>query len=186
MPEIFGRVPLEFGGGFAADAANVFFGTACFGKIDGGGQLIKDCNVADQIPFAGVGLITQNMNFQYQQPINRIFEVGGSKSYYVAGRPQGNASLGRIVGPRPITVAFYTLFGNVCQGPLTSLMFAGAAGCQAKPVIDLQQNGFAFMLDGALLQSIGISVTAQDMVINEQLQFMFISLLVQDPVTGQF
>jgi hypothetical protein len=170
MPEIFGRVPLTFGGGFAADAANIFFGLAAVGA---GGE-------ADVIaPLSGIGLLTQNVNIQYQQPINRLYEVGGEFEYFVAGRPQGNFTLGRIVGPRAVSVAFYTTFGNVCLGPQTAIMFAGAAGCLDVPVIGEDgDNGFMFVVSGAILQGIGISVAAQDMVINEQLSFMFISLLV--------
>lgn len=177
MPEIFNRRPLAFGGAFAADAANIFFGTVCL--PDGAGGFVCGGNAI--IPFSGIGLLTQNVNIQYSQPINRIFEVGGHFQYFVAGRPQGNMSLGRIVGPRPITTAFYTLFGDVCKGPNTSMLFAGAAGCSEIPILGVDEgNGFMFLVDGALLQSIGISVGAQDMIINEQLQFMFIALLVPD------
>lgn len=176
MPEIFGRVPLTFGGGFAADAANIFFGTYCvFDPAKG--EVV--CGDEATIPFSGLGLLTQSINIQYQQPINRIYEVGGDFEYYIAGRPQGNLAVGRIVGPRPITIAFYTLFGNVCYGPNTALLFAGAAGCNEVPALG-GENGFMFMVSGAILQSIGVSVAAQDMVINEQLSFMFISLLIPD------
>ncbi len=168
MPDIFGRVPLTFGGGFAADAANIFFGAV--GPLAAG--VLNAVN-------AGVGLLTQNINIQYQQPINRIFEIGGPFEYFVAGRPQGTMTLGRIVGPRAVTTAFYTTFGNVCLGPLTQMIFAGASGCASLPTLG-GRNGFEFGINGALLQSIGISVSAQDMVINEQLQFMFISLTVPD------
>jgi hypothetical protein len=174
MPEIFGRVPLTFGGGFAADAANIFFGfrvppIAPLPVVGG----------AAALPLAGIGLITQNISINYQQPITRIYEIGARFEYYIAGRPQGNASIGRIVGPRPVSTAFYSTFGNVCKGPLISLIFAGAAGCEAVPALG-GDNGFMFMLNGAILQGIGMSVAAQDMIINEQLSFMFIALMVPD------
>lgn len=181
MPEIFGRTPLSFGGGFAADAANIYFGYVCPPNL---GPVLNPnlpgCDVGaggNAVPFAGVGLLTQNINISYQQPVTRIYEIGGSYQYYIAGRPQGNANLGRIVGPRPVSVAFYTTFGNVCAGPNTTLIFAGAAGCSTQPALG-GANGFMFAISGALLQGIGMSVAAQDMIINEQLSFMFISLLV--------
>lgn len=176
MPEIFGRVPLTFGGGFAADAANIFFGTTA--SIAGGGpaDVLVPIAVA---PISGVGLLTQNMQFQYQQPIQRIWEVGGAFEYFIAGRTQGTANLGQIVGPRAITDTFYTIFGNVCTGPDNSLLFAGAAGCENLPTLG-GANNFAFLIDGVLLQSVGMSVAAQDMIINQQLQFMFISLYVPE------
>lgn len=169
MPEIFGRVPLDFGGGFAADAANIFFGTF---SPDIAGNLTAPAST-------GTGLLVQNIGIQYQQPINRIFEIGGAYAYYVAGRPQGNMTLGRIVGPRPISVAFYIVFGDVCLGPVTTMFFGAAQGCTARPVLGVgTPNQFMFAINGSLLQSIGLSVAAQDMIVNEQLQFMFISLLV--------
>jgi len=174
MPEIFGRIPLTFGGGFAADAANIFFGNTSAIPATGGVS-IDAANDVDQL--TGVGLLSQNINIQYSQPITRIFEIGGRFEYFIAGRPQGNMNLGRIIGPRAVSVAFYTTFGNVCLGPTTALLFAGAAGCASLPDLG-GANGFAYLLNGALLQSVSTSVAAQDMIINEQLQFMFISLFV--------
>ena len=190
MAEIFGRVPLAWGGSFSADAANIFFGTlspALGGALAGIGAL-GVAGGAAQLglsgggtlnPITGIGLITQNINFQYAQPVNRIFEVGGHFEYYIVGRPQGNASLGQIVGPRPVSIAFYSTLGNACLGPKLSLIFAGAAGCSSIPTLG-GQNGFIFQLVGPLIQSIGASVTAQDMVINAMINFMFISLLIPD------
>ncbi len=155
MPnDIFGRQALDVGGAFAADAAVV-----TFAGIDGG----------------GVGLLTQSLNFQYQQQITRLYEVGSRQTFYVGGRSQGSASVARILGPRAVSAAFYSVYGNICNAASNTLAFQLAVGCNDPA--DLGQ-GMAFSLLGVVITSIGISVQAENMIINEQLQLMFVTLLV--------
>lgn len=156
MADIFGRRPLAFGGAFAADAASINFAT-------GNPQFAS-----------GAGLVTQNMQISYQQPITRLYEVGTQLTYYVAGRPQGQINLGRILGPGLVTTAFYQSFGNVCFANANHLSFSVATGCQP----DGSDTGprVYFLANNVLLQSIGLSVAAQDMIINEALSLMFTSL----------
>lgn len=180
MPEIFNRVPLSFGGSFSADGASMYFG-----DVNNSGAL---SSLTQTFPLGGPGLLTQNINVQYAQPINRIYEIGTNFTYFVAGRTQGNMSIGRIIGPAQLAIGFYAVYGDVCAGPTRSILFAGAAGCGEDTVTSIDNfatNGFAFLIVGPLLQSIGLSVAAQDMVINEQVQMMFVSLLIPDQ-NGEF
>lgn len=159
MADIFGRRPLAYGGAFAADAANINFATG---------------NPA----FAsGVGLVTQNMQISYQQPITRLYEVGTQLTYYVAGRPQGQINIGRILGPGLVTAAFYQTFGNVCFAASNHLTFDVGTGCTETGAIQL-----FFLANNVLLQSIGLSVAAQDMIINEALSLFFTSLEAFDSI----
>jgi hypothetical protein len=156
MADIFGRRPLQFGGAFAADAASITFATG---------------NPA----FAsGVGLVTQNIQVSYQQPITRLYEVGTQLTYYVAGRPQGQMNMGRILGPGIVSTAFYQSFGDVCLAASNHLAFDVAAGCE--PGGPLVSSRMYFLANNVLLQSIGLSVAAQDMIINESLSLFFTSL----------
>jgi len=161
MPDIFGRRPLQFGGAFAADDAFIRFGSNVkeFGTGTGGRQN------------PGVGLVTQNIQFSYQQPITRIYEVGTQLTYYIAGRPQGNANAARILGPSRVVAAFYEAFGNVCNAAKNFLWFTFNQGCAGPGA-----GRLSFRLNHVVLQSIGMSVSAQDMIINEQLAFFFTSL----------
>lgn len=151
--DIFGRLPLEFGGAFAADAAVV-----TFGGIDGG----------------GVGLLTQQLSFQYQQQITRLYEVGSRNTFYVGGRSQGSASVARVLGPRPVTAAFYLVYGNICNAATNTLMFSLISGCNPGDVL----GGMVFALVGVVINSIGVSVSAEQMIVNEQLQMMYVALLI--------
>jgi len=159
MPDIFGRRPLAFGGAFAADAAAINFATN------------------DPRFQSGVGLVTQNIQISYQQPITRIYEVGTVLTYYIAGRPQGQMGVNRILGPGRVTAAFYAVFGNVCNAAGNYLVFDVGTGCDANNPTAVQMY---FLIENILMQSIGLSVAAQDMIINEALSFMFTSMQAFD------
>lgn len=155
--DIFGRVPLQFAGAFVADGA-----VATFGGLAGG----------------GVGLLAQQLSFSYQQAVTRLYEIGSQLAYYVIGRTQGSAQVARVLGPRPVSLAFYTAYGNPCNANV--ITFRAGVGCGPGVVgVGPGSNGFTqivFTLTGVCLVSISISVAAQDMIVNEQLQLMFISL----------
>lgn len=154
MAELFGRVPMLYGGAFTADACLVTFGSGVVG--------------------GGVGLLTQEVTFTYRQNITRVYEVGSRYTFYVAGRSQGEGNMRRVLGPRPINLAFYVVFGNPCNA-YNSLVFSMAQGC-----VPGDDNFFAssvsFALMNVLLNSFGLTVQAEQMLVNEQLQFMFISV----------
>lgn len=158
MAEIYNRLPLEHNGTFSADAALVTFG-------NGVGAV------------AGVGLLTQQVNWQYAQQITRLYEVGTRKTYYIVGRTQGNAGLARVLGPRPVALAFYAVYGDACRAGTNTLNFSASTGCDpAAP--GSNNNGFNLTLTGVVIQSVSGAVRAEDMLINEQLALMFIALLI--------
>ncbi len=168
-PDIFGRRPLMFGGAFAADSACINLGFSCGGT---------------EIP----GLLTQQMSVQYSQPVTRLYEVGSQKTYYVAGRPQGSCNLARVLGPGAIFSAFYSCLGNVCNANQNDLCFCVEPGCLGEDEDGVDECGdplpeFSSMdicMKNVVLQSIGFSVAAQDMMINEQLSLFFTAMLVCD------
>ena len=160
MADLFGRFADAYGGAFSADAAKITF-AADPGVLGTTG---------------GVGMLTQNLVFNYQQQINRIYEIGTNLSFYVAGRTQGNLTVGRVLGPRPIAIAFYKKYGNVCQAATNHLDIQMSAGCTA---IGSYSQNYNFSMKYCVIVSIGVSVNAQDMMISEQLQLMFASLGMQ-------
>lgn len=157
MPDLFGRFADAYGGAFSADAARVTFSSDP-GLLGTSG---------------GVGMLTQQLSFNYQQQITRIYELGSNLSFYVAGRTQGNLSIGRVIGPRPVAVAFYQKYGNVCNAATNHLDIEMSTGC--RQIGDFAQQ-YRFSLKFCVISSIGVSVASQDMLINEQLQVMFASL----------
>lgn len=149
--DVFGRLPMQYGGGFAADAA-----VASFGGLAGG----------------GVGLLTQQLQFSYTQRVTRLYEIGSRFVFYVVGRSQGDAAVQRVLGPRPVSLAFYRLYGNPCTSG--TLLFQVGVGCFLGNI----EGSLSFLLTGVLLVSIQISVRAEDMIVGEALQMMYVALIV--------
>lgn len=160
MADIYGRASDQFGGAFAADAALITFGSLSAG---------------------GVGLLVQSASFMYTQQVTRIYEIGSNFSFYVGGRTQGQASVQRVLGPRPIVASFYTQFGNVCNAGQNQLSVTLASSCigtaAASGVIDL-------VAMFCVITSIGVSVNAGDMIVNESLSLMFGSFNIMDGINA--
>lgn len=161
MPDIFSRSGSDFRGSFASDAAKVVFSGS---QQDG--------------LSAGVGLLTQNMAVNYTQQVTRLYEIGTNFTYLIAGRTQGQLSMGRILGPRPVQIGFYTKYGSVCNAATNNLNFEATTGCQGgeNPSVTGEGASIRFGVKNAVITNIALTVAAMDMIINEQLAMMFISL----------
>lgn len=148
--DIYARTGNNFNGAFAADAARVVFG----GDV------------------SGVGLLTQQLSVNYAQAVTRLYEIGTNFTYLIAGRTQGQVGMGRVLGPRPLQLGFYTKYGNVCNAATNNLNFEVSAGCTA----DTNGAPARFQLKNAVITNMGLSINAQDMLVNEQVNMLFISL----------
>jgi hypothetical protein len=132
-----------------------------------------------------LGIITQ-VNIQYQQSINRIFDLNRSNKnadkapmYYIGGRAQGTLTIGRLLGPKS-DCDFYEKFGDVCKiQPQINMEFAGgnpgAAGQDPNAVLQGcgDKNTKTYSIKQPVLTGIGISQNAQDFMINENVTMMF-------------
>jgi hypothetical protein len=147
--DVFSR-EVTFGGAFSADGARVTF--------------------AD----FGAGLLVQNLNYQYQQSISRLYEVGSPDIYLVAGRTQGTVSMQRVVGPKRILPEFYQQYGDVCNAGNNNVKFSASTGCggavSTRQTIDIKH---------AIVTALGGTVNANDMIINENLTMMFLYLQIR-------
>ena len=147
MADVFSR-QVDHGGSFSSDAARLTFGTDF-----------------------GLGMLVQSVNFNYSQQLSRLYEVGSGQVYLVAGRTNGKAGIGRIFGPKKLAAAFYTQFGDACKSADNNLRFTFTTGCGAA-----SSGREGVFLQHAVIDNIGVSVNANDMRINEQLSFMFMSM----------
>lgn len=152
--DLYGRQEPVFGGAFSADSALLSFAGV-----------------------TGVGLITQQLNFSYQQNITRIYEVGTHFQYYIAGRAQGTVSLNRVLGPRPLAFAFYTAYGNPCNAAQNTISLSMQQGCEDANDVQATDTLSTLSLMGVLLQNVGFSVQAEQMMISEQAQAMYVAML---------
>jgi hypothetical protein len=172
MPDVFSRASQNLADIIPVDAAKLAFAAG------------------DGTAF-GVGMMTQNIQIGYQQQINRIYEIGTNSTYFVGGRTQGQIAIGRVIGPRPVQVAFYTRYGNMCNARNNTInLTTGFGGCSpdaaAALVANVDKNlplgagvgSSKFSMKFCVITNIGITIGAQDMIVNEQLQLMYVSLEV--------
>jgi hypothetical protein len=152
MADVFGREDSPFAGAFAADRSKLQLG-------DMGGN--------------AAGSLVQNLQVNYNQQVNQIFEVGSSNRYYVVGRTNGNITFGRVVGPKIVALELLQRLGNVCQGDAAShrLKFTmGSSACNWKDAGGAAGKNIEIIADAVVATSVGYAVSAQDMLINENVQ----------------
>jgi len=114
------------------------------------------------------GLLFQNVQFSFTQQITMLYELNHSKQYvyYVGGRAQGTCTIARIVGPGKGSQTMINKYNDLCAPkPLT---FNAKGACKG--------GGVKYKMKWAVLTTVAVSVNANDIVVNEQLQFMFIDL----------
>jgi hypothetical protein len=154
MADIFNRSGDAFGGAMSADAS--------------------------QINFTGgsAGLLAQNLNVQYTQAINRVWELESNKTYYIAGRSAGTLSIARVIGPKPLSNAFFTRFGDVCNAADNVLKVAGATGCGAT-----QTTQYGILCSNVVINALAWAITMADMVMNQNITAIFNSLRMSEDTT---
>jgi hypothetical protein len=165
MADVFAREGNDFQGSFASDGAKVIFASGATAAGE----------------FLGVGMLTQQLSVQYSQAVTRLYEIGTNFTFLVAGRTQGQVTLARVLGPRSVQLSFYTKYGNVCNAATNNVNFETETGCQKglgagpTPSGGLA-TGHKFGVHNAVITSLGITVNAQDMMINEQITMMFVQM----------
>ncbi len=157
MLDIYGRTPQTFGGAFAADSAVLAF---------------SGLGVA-----GGVGLLTQELSWRYQQRIMRLWEVGTSFTYYVVGRAEGGMSVRRVLGPRPLLFTFYSVYGNACNAASNTILLSVQQGCVSPFDPQAAATYRELALFGCVIQSVGFSIQAEQMMMNEQVEMMYVALI---------
>lgn len=135
-----------FKGGFRADQLTLTFG---------------DSDVA--------GSVVQSIQFNYQQQVTTLYEVGSANVYLVGGRSQGTASMARVIGPASAAGDLISRYNDLCNPQDINL--DTSAGCPSSGSAPYQS-----ILKDAVLTAISGSVTAQDAVMNEQMQFIFLDM----------
>lgn len=149
MADVFGR-ETEFGGAISADATRMAFGGGTKG-------------------LATTGLLLQNVQISYSQNITRLFALEDGKAYFVAGRTQGQLGIQHVIGPAGLQAQFFEAYGDVCNidGNFTLSVMAGCGEVQGKGSI---------VLNMPVINSINIAVNANNMIIGNGMQAMFVSM----------
>ena len=118
------------------------------------------------------GMIVQSVQFTCNRTVNFLYEIGSAYVYYVGNRRQGQAQMSRVMGGSGDFKTLVCEYGNLCTPKNLSLEVqpqdgVGGEGNRCKAATQ------KYDLIDATLTSLGASVTAQEIVINEQLGFMF-------------
>ena len=116
------------------------------------------------------GAIVRNISIGYEQAISRIWDLGSGKCFFIAGHTNGTWGIGKIAGPGASIAA---LAGYTVCAPGT-LAFNGLNG-----LCDNVSNGNAsYKLFNVITVQVSVSVTSDDMIINEGVGGTFLSLNV--------
>lgn len=111
-------------------------------------------------------MLVSQVQVQYQQQVTRVFNVQDDKTYYVVGRTNGQGSIGTVVGPKPAQDAGVEHLSDPCNQAIVRFDFTGG-NCENAPIKRIRT------VFDVVLNSVGFTIQAQDMVINEQLGFQF-------------
>ncbi len=131
----------------------------------------------------GAEYLVQNVQIQYNQPINRIFEIGSSNVYFAPGRSVGSLQIGRIIGKEslvavlgPVGTGVWTT--NVEQGDAASrtLTFANTAPPGEGGALGGFEDAIAWIISGGVVESYGLGADANGLLVQENVQIQFAGL----------
>lgn len=149
MADIYNRTGTEVAGAFSADGAKV---------------VLAGLSSAEP-------LVAVNLGLTYRQQITRLYSLLKTGTYYVAGRTQGNVNIGDVVGPAAAGAEFFEKYGNACNAAGNALGVNLSSGCGTAAAAALN-----FTMAGVVIESVGWTMSSQDMIINERIDAMFSSL----------
>ena len=78
--------------------------------------------------------------------------------------------MSRVMGPSALTASFFSKYGNVCYADTNTLTVSTEVECGQGGGNDT----VTLVMNGVVLNTYGGAITAQDMVVNEQLGFLFL------------
>lgn len=121
--------------------------------------------------------LVQNWQGNYQQDISEVYEIGSDAMYWVRGRPSGNGSINRLVGPKG-GVLFSDNAFNACSGGVT-MDLSPKSGCRGT------EKKLTVSLAGVVVTGVTMSMNAPSTgsgvqaALSEQFAFKFASMTVR-------
>ena len=125
----------------------------------------------------GPGLLVENIGVNYSQDLQRLYELGSNAVYFIAGRPAGEITLGKIASPTDVASSFMTNYGDPCSYANSDIkLTASNKWCKFVGVDPVSAQGVSYTLKQALITRLGITMASKDMLIGENIGGMFVSL----------
>ena len=119
------------------------------------------------------GAIIQQAEWSLERSVNMLYEVGSQNVYYVGDRRKGQGKFTRIVGGAKNFKGMVTKFGDICKAKANYLnLSVGSTKCGPGG----GGGKITYKLLGVTLTSIGASVTANDIVVTENMGIMFVDM----------
>lgn len=114
--------------------------------------------------------LVRNLNLTYEQQLSRIWDLKDAKVFVVAGHTNGTWTIGRVVGP----AGGGDIFGKDVCNPGTITIGGQSGFC--KPGGGRIGSQATYTLEKCILSQLTASVTSDDMILNEGLGGIFLSL----------
>lgn len=126
----------------------------------------------------GAGALVQQAQWNVQRSVNMLYEIGSPNIYYVGNRRNGTITLNRVVGGTALYAALIEEFGNMCKPASFELESAFGCGGDAGEAAAGALRARTWTMEHAIMTRLGGSVTAQEITINETIDFMFSDMSV--------
>lgn len=118
-----------------------------------------------------LGAIVQQAEWSLERTVNMLYEIGSQNVYYVGDRRKGTARFSRVVGGSASFKTIVSVYGKLCDAAKNTMQLtAGASSC------GVGGSSITYTLLGVTLNSIGASVTANDIIVTESMSFMFVDM----------
>lgn len=151
-------------------------GKSIFSGAAGGVQSINGVIKAEDVTLhingdLATGAIVQQAQWSLERTVSMLYEIGTQNVYYVGDRRRGQAQFQRVVGGSKDFKAIVTEYGDLCTAKTNTLTLkAGSTQCASSG------GEVEYVLLGVTLNSLGASVTANDIVVTESMGFMFVDM----------
>lgn len=123
---------------------------------------------------SGQEFLVQQVAIQFNQPLNRIYEISSPYVYFAPGRPVGTCQLGRIIGSKTITEILgtegqgvWSTEGDVDQKMMT--FFKKTNGSNAGYQL-------SYVMTGTVCESYAVATDANGLLLQENISLQFASL----------
>jgi hypothetical protein len=118
-----------------------------------------------------IGAIVQQAEWSLERTVNMLYEIGSQNVYYVGDRRKGTARFSRVVGGSATFKTIVDVYGKLCDAASNTMeLSAGASSCGGAG------SSIKYTLLGVTLNSLGASVTANDIIVTESMSFMFVDM----------
>lgn len=128
---------------------------------------------------ASTDLVVQQVQAQVDRPINKLYEIGSTNMYYVAGRVKGQGVLKNVIGLTANSVNGMIAFGKLCGTEDKTLKIKAPTGdnvCNEKGAAVTTK---ALVFKDAALSSVAVVAQAEQDLITADWTYMFSDLFVE-------